>query len=172
MNKILIVIDMQNDFITGSLGSEMAQAIVPNVINKIEKLRKENYEIYFTRDTHDADYLNTLEGKYLPVEHCIFGTDGWRFPKELFSLATYIINKSTFGCNAWEIYLPEEAEVIEICGLCTDICVVTNALSLRTIYPDTKIICDASCCAGTTIEKHNAALDVMESCQIEVINRD
>ena len=180
MNKFLVVIDMQNDFITGSLGSEMAQAIVPNVKNKIEECCKDNYFIFFTKDTHGDNYLDTLEGKYLPVKHCIHETDGWNTPKELydidglkFAYNYLLVSKKTFGFDGWKDYIKEnDLSEIQICGLCTDICVISNALILRANFPNSKIICDASCCAGTTIEKHNSALDVMESCQIEVINRE
>lgn len=177
MNKALIVIDMQNDFISGSLGSEMAQAIVPNVKKKIDDCCKKDYFIFFTKDTHNEDYLNTLEGKYLPVEHCIFGTDGWETPEDFYSIPSLkysfnylLINKKTFGFDGWKYFIKDDISEIEVCGLCTDICVVSNALILRALFPNTKIVCDATCCAGTTLEKHRAALDVMKSCQIEVIN--
>lgn len=171
MRKILIVVDMQRDFVDGSLGSPEAQAIVPNVVNKISNYKYE--DIYFTRDTHQPDYMNTLEGRYLPVSHCIKNTEGWKIIPELkpLSLECNVINKETFGFEGWaNMYFgPEEVE-FELCGLCTDICVVSNALALRMFYPDAKITVDASCCAGVTPEKHAAALEVMKSCQIEVIN--
>ena len=177
MSKILIVIDMQNDFITGSLGTPEARAIVTNVKRKIKECKEAGYEIYFTRDSHWKDYLKTFEGQHLPVEHCIWNTPGWQITQELFESFYLnddydVINKSTFGYISWEYYLPEETDVeeIQICGLCTDICVISNALILRTLYPDAEIVCDASCCAGTTPEMHEKALDVMKSCQIEVIN--
>lgn len=178
MRKILIVIDMQNDFITGTLGSAEAQAIVPNVV---EKVKKWEGEILFTRDTHYEDYLKTLEGIILPVEHCIKGTDGWQIIDSLWPYIEHsnqIIDKITFGFKNWERYINfanddpyfDEDIEFELCGLCTDICVISNALALRMFYPDTKITVDASCCAGVTPEKHKAALEVMKSCQIEVIN--
>lgn len=178
MEKVLIVIDMQNDFIDGSLGTPKAQAIVNKVVAKIEEFRKENNTIYFTKDTHHEDYLNTLEGKYLPVKHCEYATHGWYYVKEIaYILDPYInaisIPKNTFGFINWPDYLGKDFNgTIEICGLCTDICVVSNALILRTLYPNVEIICDANCCAGSTPERHKEALDVMRSCQIQIVNNN
>ena len=173
MKKVLIVIDMQNDFVTGALGSAEAQAIVPNVADKIRNMGNKDI-IILTRDTHYANYMDSLEGKYLPIEHCIIGTEGWQIIPELGELkANGVINKDTFGYYEWpDIFEDEGMENIEfeLCGLCTDICVVSNALALRMFYPNAKITVDASCCAGVTPEKHKAALEVMKSCQIEVIN--
>lgn len=175
MKKILIVVDMQKDFINGSLGSKEAQAIVPNVKKKIKEYIDEGHKIFFTRDTHEENYLETFEGKNLPVEHCIGGTDGWHIIPELkeytiiYPLAI-IIDKSTFGYERWKQILKDINNYeIELIGVCTDICVISNALVLRMLYPDCKITVDASCCAGVTKEKHNAALEVMKSCQINVI---
>lgn len=172
MRKILIVVDMQNDFVNGALGSAEAQAIVPNVVEKVRTWDPNN--LYFTYDTHYPGYLTeTLEGKYLPIEHCIKYTDGWRLIDELlpyFEEDSQAIDKETFGFEGWaHMYFGDEFE-LELCGLCTDICVVSNALALRMFYPNAKITVDASCCAGVTPEKHKAALEVMKSCQIEVIN--
>lgn len=172
MKKILIVVDMQNDFITGVLGSAEAQAIVPNVVEKVK-----NWDglMVFTRDTHFPDYMETLEGQKLPVPHCIYQTEGWSIIDELKNVvhpSTLVIDKFTFGFEDWRKTLGDfgvDAE-FELCGLCTDICVVSNALALRMFYPNSKITVDASCCAGVTPEKHKAALEVMKSCQIEVIN--
>ena len=187
MKKVLIVVDMQNDFIDGALGSQEAQAIVSNVKNKIDAYRTIGYDIVFTRDTHQENYLDTMEGKILPVKHCIENTDGWEISKELdTSIASYIIDKPNFGYVDWVSYLsdvyyiPEEdswfdiekevpPECIELVGLCTDICVVSNALILKAIYPETDITVDASCCAGVTPESHKAALTTMKMCQINVI---
>ena len=168
--KVLIIVDMQNDFITGALGNTEAQAIVPNVVEKVKRFEG---DIYFTRDTHFDDYMDTLEGKKLPVPHCINNTEGWSIIKELKDYACNckgIVDKFTFGYKDWrDIFGLNEFE-FELCGVCTDICVISNALALRMFYPDVKITVDASCCAGTTPEKHKAALEVMKSCQIEVIN--
>lgn len=185
--KTLIVIDMQNDFIDGALGTKEAQAIVPNVRKKIEEYEARGDKIIFTRDTHRENYLDTMEGKILPVKHCIENTDGWEISKELdTSIASVIIDKPNFGYVNWASYLSDvdyiseednwldiEIEVppecIELVGLCTDICVVSNALILKAIYPETNITVDASCCAGVTPESHKAALTTMRMCQINVI---
>lgn len=176
--KALIVVDMQNDFVSGALGSAEAQAIVPNVVEKVRTWDKEDL-LFFTRDTHYYDYMNTLEGQYLPVPHCFKESGGWCIIDELIPYAhseeaggAVVIDKYTFGYKGWAKIIPSLTYVDEIhlCGLCTDICVVSNALVLRMLYPETKIVVDASCCAGVTPEKHLAALEVMKSCQIEVIN--
>lgn len=170
LKDVLIVIDMQNDFIDGSLGTKEAQDIVPNVASKIKEYEESGKKIIFTRDTHYSDYLNTYEGKLLPVEHCIQGTCGWCISDKIGWDTEYkTLNKQTFGKTDWCLHLPGNINSIEICGLCTDICVVSNALILRALYPEIDITVDASCCAGVTPEKHKAALEVMESCQINVI---
>lgn len=169
--KILIVVDMQNDFIDGALGTKEATAIVPAVIGKIKSYPQEN--VYATRDTHPSDYMETQEGRYLPVPHCIKGTDGWGIRKEIADLILpdHIIDKPTFGSVklAEEMKHLEENDPIEIelIGLCTDICVVSNALLLKAYLPEVKISVDPKCCAGVTPEKHEAALETMRSCQIQ-----
>lgn len=165
MKKTLIVIDMQHDFVDGALGTKEAVAIVSAVKEKIETRKEEGYEILYTRDTHYEDYLNTSEGKYLPVEHCIKGTWGWQIMEELELPGCEIIDKETFGYNGWA---GREFDHIELVGLCTDICVVTNGLILKTMYPNAVIAVDATCCAGVTPESHEAALKTMSMCQIEV----
>lgn len=165
--KTLIVIDMQNDFIDGVLGTPEAQAIVPNVKKKIEEYKARGDEIIFTRDTHQSNYLETNEGKHLPVEHCINGTYGWLIADEVNYPEHRHINKKTFGYTLWNY--EGEFEEIELVGLCTDICVVSNALILKAMYPEINITVDASCCAGVTPESHNAALTTMKMCQINVI---
>lgn len=177
--KVLVVVDMQNDFIDGSLGTKEAQAIVPNVKKKIEESVKNGDFIVFTRDTHFEDYLETKEGRKLPVEHCIISTDGWNIREGLvpddynFMMD---VNKFTFGCydlpemleNHLKL-LTHEADEIELVGLCTDICVVSNALLLKAYFYDVyEISVDATCCAGVTPETHEAALKTMEMCQINV----
>ncbi len=166
--KYLIVVDMQNDFITGSLGSEFAKAIVPNVVEKVKNF---DGKVIFTRDTHFADYMQTLEGINLPVEHCIKDTDGWQICNELKPYVNEIVDKITFG----SVELPEilcnydeEIEKIELCGLCTDICVISNAMILKATFPEVKISVDSKCCAGVSVESHNTALDAMKAVQIEV----
>lgn len=172
MNKILIVVDMQNDFIDGVLGSEEAKAIVPKVKKKILEYQKNGDDIIFTRDTHGKCYLNTPEGKKLPIPHCIKGTHGWNIGLEITPNNYKIIDKVTFGYISWKDELDYDypyTREIELCGLDSDICVITNALILKTLYPETEITVDASCCAGSTPEKHKAAVEVMKSCQINVI---
>jgi nicotinamidase/pyrazinamidase len=170
--KILIVIDMQNDFIDGSLGTKEAEAIVSAVIEKIKEYPKQ--DIYATRDTHPEDYLNTQEGKSLPVEHCIKGTKGWEIKSDIAELIPedHIFDKSTFGsvqlAEAVKKMNEEEPLEIELIGLCTDICVVSNALLLKAFMPEVRISVDPSCCAGVTPEKHEAALETMRSCQIQI----
>lgn len=166
MKKTLIVVDMQKDFIDGSLGTKEAQAIVENVKQKIVAYREAGDEIIFTRDTHQQGYLETNEGKHLPVVHCIEGTDGWQISKELDTQGAIIVDKPSFGYTEWRTYDFEEVELI---GLCTDICVVSNALIIKALFPEIKVSVDASCCAGVTPESHKAALTTMKMCQVEVI---
>lgn len=163
--KTLIVIDMQNDFINGSLGTKEAQAIVPKVKSKIQKYADSGNRIIYTRDTHGEDYLETAEGKKLPVKHCIEGTVGWQIPDELLVENPFIINKPNFGYpNWWQFDFDE----IELIGLCTDICIVSNALILKALFPEIPISVDADCCAGVTPETHRAALETMKMCQIDI----
>lgn len=181
MKKILIIVDMQNDFIDGSLGSKQAKEIVPKVCKKIENF---NGEIFATLDTHGEDYLATLEGQKLPVEHCIECTDGHKLNEEisnsLWKNKDYTnrrfsgIIKYTFGYDDWynTLYLDEdedEIESIELCGLCTSICVLANAVILRALCPNTKIIVDSSCCACVSEESHRIGLEAMKMQQIDVI---
>ena len=167
--KTLIVVDMQNDFITGSLGTKEAQAIVPNVKKKIEEYKVNRDEIIFTRDTHSSNYLNTNEGRHLPIQHCINGTWGWLIVDEINSPECKVHNKCTFGDKFLDSYISDYTDEVEFVGVCTDICVISNALILKAQRPAIKITVDASCCAGVTPEKHQAALEVMKSCQINVI---
>lgn len=173
MNKTLVVVDMQNDFIDGSLGTKEAQAIVPNVKAKIEEALRNKDTVIFTRDTHFDDYLETSEGKHLPVVHCIKDTHGWQIAEGLHSEApgVVVISKPSFGWKYWESTVKRHnlpTEEIELIGLCTDICVVSNALFLKALYPEAHISVDASCCAGVTPETHAAALATMKMCQIEI----
>ena len=185
MKRTLIVVDMQNDFVTGPLGTEEARAIVPNIKAKIDEYIKNRGEVIFTRDTHDEDYLSTNEGKHLPVPHCIRDTEGWQVIPELDIPECEHIEKFTFGwphgwINNEQVFDDSEDTSsffrdmieIELVGVCTDICVVSNALILKSMYPRAKIIVDASCCAGVTPETHKAAMTVMKSCQIEVVNEE
>lgn len=173
MKKILAVIDMQNDFIDGALGTAEAAGIVGKVVDKIRSYPAGC--VYATRDTHGEDYMETSEGRYLPVKHCIKGTKGWEIRPEVAQAMpqAVIIDKPTFGSKELAQRLFEESQKeeieIELAGLCTDICVVTNALLLKTQLPEVKISVDASCCAGVTPESHEAALLTMKMCQIEVV---
>lgn len=188
MKKILVVVDMQNDFITGSLGTKEAQAIVPNVVAKINEYREyEDSEIYVTKDTHYDNYLGTQEGINLPIKHCIYDTDGWNIQSDVNralmnycsdkknkSIKTY--EKETFGsvsmadCMDIDYYFEQDDIEIEFIGLCTDICVISNVLCVKANLPEVKIVVDASCCAGVTPLSHKNALESMKMCQVKIIN--
>ena len=174
MRKILIVIDMQNDFIDAALGTKEAVSIVEAVKEKIRSFPAE--DVIATMDTHDEGYMQTQEGKNLPVMHCIKGTDGWKIRPDIAELLTgaRIFEKPTFGSTALAADLKDLSEKeeieLELIGLCTDICVVSNALLLKASMPEVKISVDAACCAGVTPQKHLAALETMRSCQIDVKN--
>ena len=196
--KIVVVVDMQNDFIDGVLGSPEAQAIVPVMVDRLKELDDGNTLIFLTKDTHFANYLDTQEGKNLPVAHCIEGTSGWSINKQISSYvdygsnfltySTYDIRKSrvlkhTFGSTdladiirelVYEKYKHPDIEIEEIIlmGVCTDICVISNAMLLKAYCPEIPITIDASCCAGVTPESHKNALAAMKMCQINVINED
>lgn len=168
--KYLIVVDMQKDFITGSLGSELAVKIVPDVVKKVKNF---DGKVIFTRDTHFADYMQTQEGKKLPVQHCIKDTDGWQICDELKDYAIDVVDKITFGSVDLPGMLKDygnEIDEIELCGLCTDICVISNAMILKANFPETKIVVDAKCCAGVSVESHKTALNAMKAVQIEILD--
>ena len=172
--KYLIVVDMQNDFITGSLGTKEAEAILPKVIDKVKDF---DGTVIYTKDTHGKDYMTTQEGKNLPVEHCIEGTWGWELAGELevLSKPNKVFNKPTFGSLELAKYLVEEneketIEEIELCGLCTDICVISNAFVIKASLTEVPVSVDASCCAGVTPESHLNALAAMKMCQVAVTN--
>ncbi len=170
MKNTLIVVDMQNDFIDGSLGTVEAQAIVENVAQKIASYREKGDVIIFTRDTHQENYMETNEGKHLPVPHCIEGTAGWEISSALVrEKEDLVIDKPSFGFVDWAQYLPAGIEEIELIGLCTDICVVSNALILKALFPEANVSVDASCCAGVTPETHLAALSTMKMCQVNIL---
>ena len=165
MKKTLIVVDMQNDFIDMALGTAEAVAIVPAVKAKIESYARQGHEIIYTRDTHGEDYLATPEGRKLPVPHCIRGTEGWQIAQGLYVPGSRIIDKPNFGWPHWNQL---ELEKVELIGLCTDICVVSNALIIKAAFPDAVVKVDSACCAGVTPESHRAALTTMSMCQIDV----
>lgn len=172
--KVLIVVDMQKDFVDGVLGTKEAQAIVPAVVEKIKSF---DGTVIYTRDTHQSDYMETQEGKKLPVPHCIEGSEGWELIEPLDKLqkqaGAVIYDKPTFGSVSLTDDLKKEYDKgvikeVELIGVCTDICVVSNALLIKANMPELTVKLDASCCAGVTVEKHEAALETMRSCQVEV----
>ena len=172
MRKILVVVDMQKDFVDGSLGTAEAEAILANVRKKISSYPIEN--VYATLDTHQENYQETQEGSFLPVKHCIEGSDGWLIHESIRDLmrGARIFTKPTFGsihlCEALKEENEKEPIAIEVIGLCTDICVITNALMLKAFMPEVPISLDETCCAGVTPARHQAALETMRSCQIAV----
>ncbi len=188
--KILIVVDMQNDFIDGALGTKEAVAIVDKVAKKVDHYLAEGDPVIYTRDTHGNDYLDTQEGKNLPVVHCVEGTWGWEISEKVYRKDCPIVNKPSFG----SLMLPGELlklaaahdkvaptdmekvsqavtgiESITLVGLCTDICVISNAMILKASFPENLIEVDASCCAGVTPESHQNALEAMQACQIKIV---
>jgi nicotinamidase-related amidase len=187
MIKMLFVIDMQNDFITGSLGTPEAQAVLPKVEQKIKDLIDGDTYVFFTRDTHDENYLNTHEGKVLPIKHCVKEEKGWEIPTSLtqYFPTPIVFDKPAFGSVdlvniipqiITELY-PDEEEIaddydkdlqIELVGLCTGICVLSNAIMLRSCYPEAEIIVDSSCCACVSPESHERALETMKLCHITI----
>lgn len=170
MKKTLIVVDMQKDFIDGALGTPEAVAIVPAVIQKIKEYRDAGDNVIFTQDTHAPDYLNTMEGKNLPVVHCVMGTEGWKIPDEINQIDCLHIDKPNFGYLDWDVIEEDlcDLDEVELIGLCTDICVVSNALILKAMFPESVISVDPKCCAGVTPETHNAAIATMKMCQIQI----
>ncbi|HPY63661.1 MAG TPA: isochorismatase family cysteine hydrolase [Bacillota bacterium] len=174
MQDILIVVDMQNDFVDGSLGTPEAQRIVDHVVEKIMHFEG---RVLFTQDTHESDYLETQEGVRLPVEHCIRGTKGWELVPAIEALLmpeSKVIEKPTFGSSELVGLLErlneeEPIRSITLAGLCTDICVISNALLIKAYFPEIPIAVDATCCAGVTVESHQRALDAMRVCQIDIV---
>jgi nicotinamidase-related amidase len=167
--KILVVVDMQKDFIDDALGTAEAVAIVPNVIEKIKEYENSDSLVIYTKDTHLENYMDTREGKHLPVPHCIKGTEGHEIPDEILRGHDLIIEKPTFGSVELVDYLAKiEFDEIELIGLCTDICVVSNALLIKARFPEREVSVDSSCCAGVTPATHEAALTTMKMCQINV----
>lgn len=175
--KILIMVDMQNDFISGTLGNSEAQTILPRVCKKVrEFIAKNPSDFFYTMDTHNENYLDTIEGKKLPVPHCIKGTIGWELPVELNEIVKNLpekcrIEKNTFGADKLPeaIKCFENVEEIELIGVCTDICVISNAILLKAFFPEVKIVVNGSCCAGTSAESHSRALEAMKMCHIDIV---
>ena len=171
--NILIVVDMQNDFVSGALGTPEARRIVPAAAERVAAGIRRGERIFFTRDTHGADYLHTREGRNLPVPHCIRGTEGWEIVEQLrpASAGQAILDKPSFGSAELGRLLAEEnekelIEKVTLIGLCTDICVISNALLVKAFLPEAEVAVDAACCAGVTPESHRTALAAMKSCQI------
>ena len=182
MTDMLIVIDMQRDFVSGCLGSAEARAIVPAVSARIRRAKEEGSQVVFTLDTHEADYMQTREGRFLPVEHCIQGTEGWALEPEIAkecARGMISFEKPTFGSTALMHHVAAAAAqkgcvngkgmTVELCGVCTDICVVSNALLIKAALPEADLIVDSALCAGVTPAKHEAALETMRSCQVVVL---
>lgn len=182
MIDMLIVVDMQRDFVSGALGSAEARAIVPSVAARIRRAKEEGTQVVFTLDTHDTDYMETREGRFLPVPHCIQGSEGWALEPEVArecQRGMISFEKPTFGSTALMHHVAAAAATkgcvngngltIELCGVCTDICVVSNAMLIKAALPEADLIVDSALCAGVTPEKHEAALETMRSCQIQVL---
>lgn len=176
--NVLIVVDMQNDFVGGALGTQAAVEIVPHVVGRVVDGINRGETIIFTRDTHGPDYLDTQEGKKLPVPHCIRGTEGWALIDQLQAdaLGRTVVDKPTFGSAELGGVLAaldrkERVEKITLIGLCTDICVISNALLAKAFLPEAEIAVDAACCAGVTPESHQTALAAMKTCQISIENQ-
>lgn len=171
MSKLVVIVDMQNDFIDGALGTKEAEAIVPNVKDYLEQVT-EDVQVVFTRDAHGEDYMETQEGRKLPVVHCVAGTKGWEICDALkpFAEDCVIFDKPTFGSvDLQQFVLENEYDEIELMGLCTDICVISNAMLVKAALPEAKVTVRSDCSAGVTVESHNNALDAMAACQIEIL---
>ena len=170
--KLLVVVDMQHDFVDGALGTKEAVAIVDNVIAKVERYIADGHAVAFTLDTHGEDYMETQEGRNLPVPHCLKGSEGWKLVPDLraYTDGWKVFEKPTFGSMELARYAAEEEfDRIEVVGLCTDICVISNVMLLKAALPEAEIVVDSACCAGVTPESHNNALEAMKICQVTVI---
>ncbi|MBR3624702.1 MAG: cysteine hydrolase [Selenomonadaceae bacterium] len=167
MSKCILVIDVQNDFVDGALGTKEAVEMLPRLVEKLKN--EKDASLVFTQDTHKDNYLDTNEGKHLPVKHCIKNTDGWRIAPALseFLKKAEVIEKKSFGSTRLPSVVAKYDEV-ELVGLCTDICVISNALLLKAFFPEKKISVDPTCCAGVTPESHNSAIEVMKLCQVDI----
>lgn len=172
MRELLVVVDMQTDFVDGALGTKEAQNIVENVVSKVKSAKECGKDIIFTMDTHQENYSETQEGKKLPIAHCIKGSKGWEIIPQLRELTQdcMILEKPSFGSTQLaHIAAREQYERIELVGLCTDICVISNAMILKSSLPEAEIFVDANCCAGVSPESHRNALEAMKMCQIEIL---
>lgn len=170
MKKLLVVVDMQNDFINGSLGTREAAKIVSKVRDKVEEYISQGQEVVFTLDTHLENYLDTQEGRKLPVKHCIKGSDGWKLCGELEPFKGKRFEKGAFGSMECGEYAAQGGyDSVELVGLCTDICVISNAMVIKAMAPETAVMVDQGCCAGVTLQSHKNALEAMKMCQIEIL---
>lgn len=185
--KVLVIIDIQKDFTTGVLGNPQTAAAAEKAAKKIRKFKAQypRVPVIYTMDTHDENYLNTQEGQKLPIVHCVKGTDGWNLDeavKEEIDSSDLCVEKNTFGAKDIAEYIKkardigsslgtfsENIEAIEIAGVCTDICVISNAMIIKAFFPQTTIVVDSECCGGVTVESHENALKAMEACQIDVV---
>lgn len=170
--KLLIVVDMQHDFVDGVFGTPEARAIVPAVAAKVHEYIKNGDKVIYTRDTHFDNYLDTAEGKNLPVPHCIKFSEGWQIVPEVYEFGSPVVDKTTFGYTGWNVFPVggiENYESIELVGVCSSICVISNALILKSIYPETPIMVDSHCCACVSPESHKNALAAMAMCHINII---
>ena len=172
MKRLYVVVDMQKDFIDGSLGTREAQEMLPRMVDRLTEIQaRKDTDIIFTMDTHGSDYLETQEGKNLPVQHCIKGTDGWQIAAALqvfAERAVAIVEKPSFGYIGWQD-IGKGYDEITMGGLCTDICVISNAMLLKAFFPEIRLRIDSTCCAGVTAESHNNALRAMKMCQMDII---
>ncbi|MBS4959809.1 MAG: cysteine hydrolase [Clostridiales bacterium] len=167
MKKLLVVVDMQNDFIDGALGTKEAQERLPLVLEKVKSSLKASDEIVFTLDTHNEDYMDTQEGKHLPIPHCIRFSPGWELHKSLQSIPGKRFEKNTFASQQLAQYIVDQSfDEVELIGLCTDICVISNALLIKAFAPNLLLSVDSKCCAGVTPQSHDNALKAMEMCQV------
>ena len=173
--KVLFVIDMQVDFVTGALANSEAQKIVGRIAEKIKAYQDAGHYVFFTRDTHGENYMDSQEGRLLPVEHCIEGSEGWQIVEGLRAFATKenILDKPSFGSlelPKW-VYKKTDGDFdeMEFCGVCTDICVISNAMIMKAAFPEITLTVDSSCCAGVTTESHQTALDAMAACQMNIL---
>lgn len=170
MSRLLVVVDMQKDFVDGALGSREAVAVVPHVADKMKAYRDAGDEIVFTFDTHHEDYLDTMEGRKLPVAHCVKGTPGWKLAEELRGTEGRRFEKAAFGSRELADYVAAgDYTCVELVGLCTDICVISNAMLIKAAVPETPVQVDAACCAGVTPESHENALNAMKMCHIDIV---
>lgn len=169
--KILVVVDIQNDFVDGRLGTKEAMKIIPYVKEKIENF---DGEVVYTMDTHDENYLHTQEGRNLPLKHCIKGTDGWKIKEGVYKENCKIFEKPSFGSVDLVEYIKsidekEKIESIEFIGICTDICVVTNVMMIKGHFPEIELIVDSKACSGVSPQSHNSALETMKICQVKIV---